>query len=74
MFPHTSHVETVVLISAEAYRQLRNYMMEIPSLFIYNAFCVMSDLAISKAGTITAGEDRYMEWQTKDGSYENTSI
>ncbi|HCX79029.1 MAG TPA: type I restriction endonuclease subunit R, partial [Firmicutes bacterium] len=47
--------------ASEAYRQLRNYMMEIPSLFIYNAFCVMSDLAISKAGTITAGEDRFME-------------
>ena len=58
--------------ASEAYRQLRNYMIEIPSLFIYNAFCVMSDLAISKAGTITAGEDRFMEWKTKDGSYENT--
>ncbi|MDR1915962.1 MAG: DEAD/DEAH box helicase, partial [Synergistaceae bacterium] len=58
--------------ASEAYRQLRNYMKEIPSLFIYNAFCVMSDLATSKAGTITAGEDRFMEWKTKDGSYENT--
>lgn len=57
---------------SEAYSQLRNYMIEIPSLFTYNAFCVMSDLASSKAGTITAGEDRYMEWKTKDGSYENT--
>ena len=43
--------------ASEAYLQLRNYMQEIPSFFIYNAFCVMSDLAISKAGTITAGED-----------------
>jgi type I restriction enzyme R subunit len=58
--------------ASEAYRQLRNYMIEVPSLFIYNAFCVMSDLATSKAGTITAGEDRFMEWKTKDGSYENT--
>ena len=57
---------------SEAYRQLRNYMIEIPSLFVYNTFCVMSDLADSKAGTITAGEDRFMEWKTKDGSYENT--
>jgi type I restriction enzyme R subunit len=32
----------------------------------------MSDLATSKAGTITADEDRFMEWKTKDGSYENT--
>lgn len=58
--------------ASEAFLQLRNYMHEIPSLFTYNAFLVMSDFAISKAGTITAGEDRYMEWKTKDGSYENT--
>ena len=58
--------------ASAAYRQLRNYMHEIPSLFIYNQICVMSDLTTSKAGTITSGEDRYMEWKTKDGNYENT--
>lgn len=52
---------------SEAYRQLRNYMQEIPSMFIYNAICVMSDQLTSKAGTITSGEDRFMEWKTKDG-------
>lgn len=57
---------------SEAYMQLRNYMLSIPSIFIYNAFCVMSDQAMSKAGTITAGEDRYMEWKTTDGNYEST--
>lgn len=58
--------------ASEAYTQLRNYMLEIPSLFNYNAICVMSDQLTSKAGTITSGEDRFMEWKTKDGSYENT--
>lgn len=58
--------------ASEAYRQLRNYMHEIPSMFIYNTICVMSDQLTSKAGTITSGEDRFMEWKTKDGSYENT--
>ena len=58
--------------ASEAYLQLRNYMQEIPSMFIYNAICVMSDMGLSKAGTITSGEDRFMEWKTKDGSYENT--
>ena len=58
--------------ASAAYRQLRNYMHEIPSLFVYNAVCVMSDLTTSKAGTITSGEDRYMAWKTTDGSYENT--
>ena len=58
--------------ASEAYRQLRNYMQEIPSMFIYNAICVMSDQLTSKSGTITSGEDRFMEWKTKDGDYENT--
>ena len=60
--------------ASEAYLQLRNYMKEIPSLFIYNVFCVMSDMACSKAGTITSKEDRYMEWKTKDGDYESTDF
>lgn len=58
--------------ASEAYTQIRNYMHEIPSMFIYNCICVMSDHLTSKAGTITSGEDRFMEWKTKDGSYENT--
>lgn len=60
--------------ASEAYRQIRNYMQEIPSMFIYNAICVMSDQSTSKAGTITSGEDRFMEWKTKDGSYENAQF
>ena len=60
--------------ASEAYRQIRNYMHAIPSMFVYNAICVMSDMETSKAGTITSGEDRYMEWKTKDGSYENTQF
>ena len=54
--------------ASAAYRQLRNYMHEIPSLFVYNQICVMSDLAVSKAGTLTSGEDRFMEWKSRDGS------
>ena len=57
---------------SEAYAQLRNYIQEIPSLFVYNAFCVMSDMSTSKVGTITAGEDRFMEWKTADGTREDT--
>lgn len=52
--------------ASEAYRQLRNYMKEIPSMFIYNVICVMSDQLVSKAGTITSGEDRFMEWKTPE--------
>ncbi|MGM9588870.1 MAG: type I restriction endonuclease subunit R [Faecousia sp.] len=56
-----------------AYRQIRNYMQDIPSMFYYNAICVISDLSTNKAGTITSGLDRFMEWKTKDGSYENNA-
>lgn len=56
-----------------AFHQIRNYMQDIPSLFIYNAICVISDLSTNKAGTITSGFDRFMEWKTKDGNYENTT-
>lgn len=56
-----------------AYNQIRNYIQDIPSMFIYNAICVISDLSTNKAGTITSGFDRFMEWKTKDGNYENTA-
>ena len=60
--------------ASEAYLQIRNYMQEVPSLFIYNCICVMSDQLISKAGTITSGDDRFMEWKTKDGNRESTAL
>ena len=57
---------------SEGYAQIRNYTHEIPSMFIYNQICVMSDQLTTKAGTLTSGEDRFMAWKTTDGSYENT--
>ena len=59
---------------SSAYRQIKNYMKEIPSLFTYNMFCVMSDMTITKAGTITADEDRYMQWKSKDGVYLSQEV
>ncbi len=60
--------------SSDAYLQLRNYMKDLPSFFVYNAICVMSDMSISKAGTITSPEDRFMEWKTKDGKREDSRL
>ena len=60
--------------ASEAYRQFRNYMQEIPSMFVYNAILVMSDMAETKAGTITSPEDRFMMWKTVDGDYESTQV
>lgn len=57
---------------SNGYNQIRNYTKVIPSLFVYNAFCVISDLFDSRVGTITAGFDRFVNWKTVDGSYEET--
>lgn len=57
-----------------AYNQIRNYMQDIPSLFNYNAICVISDLSTNKAGTITSGFDRFMEWKSKDGKEIDNSL
>lgn len=56
----------------DAYMQIRNYMKSIESFFIYNAFCIISDQSQTRAGTITASFDRFMEWKTVDGNYEET--
>ena len=57
-----------------AYNQIRNYMKDIPSIFNYNAICVISDLSTNRAGTITSGLDRFMEWKSVDGEYESVAV
>ena len=59
---------------SEAYKQIKHYQEKCPLLFVYNAFNVISDMLTSKAGTITALEDRYMEWKSKVGDYETTAV
>ena len=44
----------------DAYKQIRNYQQDVPSLFSYNAFNVISDMSETRAGTITAKLERYM--------------
>lgn len=53
---------------SDAYLQMRKYMQVIPSLFTYNAFCIISDMLTTKAGTLTAEESRFMSWKTIDGT------
>ena len=57
--------------SSDAFLQLENYKIVIPSLFNYNAFCIISDMLVTKAGTITADENRYSQWKTIDGISRN---
>ena len=58
--------------ASDAYLQLRQYMKQIPSLFVPNVFCVMSDMAETRVGTITANEDRFVSWKSVDGDYSGT--
>ena len=44
--------------ASEAYTQIRNYMHEIPSMFIYNCICVMSDQFITLYLGVTADKRR----------------
>jgi len=50
-----------------AYNQVKNYQQDIPTLFHYNAFNVLSDGVNASMGTITADYTRYMTWKSKDG-------
>ena len=58
----------------DAYKQIRNYQQDVPSLFTYNTFNVISDMSETRAGTITAKMERYMEWKSVDGNYESTLV
>ncbi len=50
-----------------AYNQIQTYKQDIPSLFNYNAFCILSDGINAKVGTITSNEERFMNWRSIDG-------
>ncbi len=50
-----------------AYKQVKNYQMDIPTLFHYNAFNVISDGLDTRIGTITSDFTRYMVWKSQNG-------
>lgn len=54
----------------KAYEQMQTYKATIPSLFTYNAICIISDGHECKAGTLSASFSRYMAWKTSDGKKE----
>ena len=54
-----------------AYNDFETYKKDIPTLFSYNAFLVISDGIEAKAGTLTSNYNRFMSWKSIDGEYEN---
>jgi type I restriction enzyme R subunit len=53
-----------------AFQQIQTYKAIIPSLFTYNAICILSDGFECRAGSISADLNRYMTWKTSDGIKE----
>lgn len=55
----------------QAYRQLTNrYRRDIPALFVYNAFCVLSDGVNTKAGSFFANYEHYYAWRRVESQDE----
>lgn len=50
-----------------AYNQLQTYKQRIPSLFTYNALLVISDGLSARAGSLTAGFNRFSTWKNPIG-------
>lgn len=52
------------------------YRYDIPTLFNYNAFLVISDGVYTKVGTLTSKIDRYNEWKSVDGEkgYDDSCV
>jgi len=59
---------------SSAYKQIQTYKSTIPSLFTYNAFCIISDGLEAKAGTISAGLTRFMAWKSADGKSKASKL
>lgn len=59
----------------QAYMQVKNYQLDIPTLFNYNAFNVICDGIDTRVGTITSDYTRYMSWKSENGEkpVENAS-
>jgi type I restriction enzyme R subunit len=54
----------------KAFEQIQTYKAQIPSLFKYNAVCVISDGMECQAGSLSADFSRFMAWKTVDGKKE----
>jgi type I restriction enzyme R subunit len=50
-----------------AFNQLQTYKTDIPSLFVFNEVLAISDGYAARAGTLTAGWDRFQPWRTIGG-------
>lgn len=52
---------------AEALNQIQHYTVDIPQVFDFNAFCVVSDGVSTRHGMWTAAPEWYAPWKSIDG-------
>ncbi|MEE4197528.1 MAG: type I restriction endonuclease subunit R [Bacteroidales bacterium] len=57
-----------------AYKQLETYKYQIPGLFTYNAFNIISDGLEAKVGSLSADINRFMAWKSADGKQEASHL
>ncbi|MDO6490174.1 MULTISPECIES: type I restriction endonuclease subunit R [unclassified Cellulophaga] len=48
----------------KAYTQIQNYKKAVPSIFYYNAICVISDGIDAKTSSVSAPFTRFLSWKT----------
>lgn len=51
---------------SDAWNQLQTYKNEIPEYMKYNEILIISDGIVARAGSMTAGLDRFMQWRLPD--------
>ncbi len=56
-----------------AFKQLQTYHNDIPTLFNYNTFEIISDGKDTKAGTITSPYEWFLPWRTVNGAFQKTT-
>ncbi|MBT8244008.1 MAG: DUF559 domain-containing protein [Winogradskyella sp.] len=52
-----------------AYNQIQNYKKAVPSIFYYNAICVISDGIDTGSSSVSAPFSRYLSWKAPNPSY-----
>lgn len=50
-----------------AFNQIQTYKLQIPSLFAFNALCIISDGVQARVGTLTGSREWFMPWRTIKG-------
>lgn len=57
-----------------AFRQIETYKAQIPTIFTYNSLLIISDGLEAKAGSLSAGQSRFLAWKSADGKAEASHL